>query len=113
MNTDELQDLLFNAWSSESSSQWRPENPARGQCGVTALVVQDMTGGEILRTTVDGHSHFYNRINGVRHDFTASQFTSPVVYEDILANREEAMADTNASQYAALSDAIKCLSQRP
>ncbi|WP_434095354.1 YunG family protein [Streptomyces flaveolus] len=30
----------------EDVSGWSPENPARGQCGVTALVVNDLLGGD-------------------------------------------------------------------
>ncbi len=40
--------VLFKAWSIESSSQWTIKNPTKGQCGVTALIVNDYFGGEIL-----------------------------------------------------------------
>jgi len=47
----------------EPSSLWTAENPARGQCGVTTLVIQkNCFGGKILKTT-DGAS-FYNEIDG-------------------------------------------------
>jgi hypothetical protein len=49
----ELEKALFQAWSLESSSKWIANNPAAGQCGVTALVVQDRLGGDILRTWLD------------------------------------------------------------
>jgi hypothetical protein len=48
---------LRRSWSIETSSGWQPGNPASGQCGVTALVVQDKLGGEILKTDVNGAWH--------------------------------------------------------
>lgn len=46
MSPNELLQTLYECWSSETSSQWLPENPARGQCNVTSMVVQDILGGE-------------------------------------------------------------------
>jgi hypothetical protein len=66
--------VLRRCWSHESSAQWTPDNPARGQCCVTALVIQDLFGGEIQKTLVDGQRHFYNRIDGSLYDFSADQF---------------------------------------
>ncbi|HEV2899718.1 MAG TPA: hypothetical protein VGX71_18140 [Pseudaminobacter sp.] len=47
---DELFEKLKTAWSKESSGSWSAENPAKGQCSVTSLVVQDLFGGSILKT---------------------------------------------------------------
>lgn len=91
------------AWSAESSSLYSEENPARGHCGVTALVVQDHFGGEIRKTPTEEGDHFYNYINGARHDLTVSQFNYVPTYLDIPVEREEAFADTNEEQYAALT----------
>ncbi|MGF1445020.1 MAG: hypothetical protein ACFBRM_02335 [Pikeienuella sp.] len=98
-----LRAALPAAWSPASSSLWTPESPAAGQCGVTALVVQDHLGGDILKTPWRGIWHFYNRLDGARHDVTGSQFDAPLAYEDLPATRAEAFADTNSAQYAALS----------
>lgn len=99
---ENIEHALRRCWSLETSSIWSEENPARGQCGVTALVIQDFFGGDILKTPVDGLWHFYNRIGMTRFDFTASQFDHPLVYEDIICNQEEAFRDTNGSQYEVL-----------
>ncbi len=40
-----IYEALIRSWSIETSSKWTTENPAKGQCGVTALVVQDIYGG--------------------------------------------------------------------
>ena len=45
----QIYEALIRSWSIETSSKWTIENPAKGQCGVTALVVQDIYGGEIKR----------------------------------------------------------------
>ena len=67
--------MIWDRFTSASPDEWTPENPARGQCAVTALIVQDMFGGELLRTTVDGESHYLNVIgDGTLVDLTAQQF---------------------------------------
>jgi hypothetical protein len=99
-----FEERLRRSWSLTSSTQWTAENPAKGQCGVTALVTNDHLGGEILKTPVGDQWHFYNRIDGRRVDLTASQFDSSIEYWDIPSDRNEAFSDTNANQYRALSE---------
>lgn len=101
-----LRQALEHAWSLASSSKYSIENPARGQCGVTALVVQDIFGGEILKTRTDEGMHFYNRIAGERHDLTLSQFDGPIPFDDIISSRDGALADTSDAQYRALRDRL-------
>ncbi|OCK53759.1 hypothetical protein [Bradyrhizobium sp. LMTR 3] len=98
---------LRDAWSAETSSQWRSDNPAAGQCSVTALVIQDELGGGILKTDVNGAWHFYNQVDGRRVDFTMSQFDSPIGYDDLPSNRQEAFSDTSARQYELLLGLVR------
>lgn len=69
---------LEAAWCRETSADpthWDPWNPAWGQCAVTALVVQDRFGGDLLRATVAGTSHYWNRLpDGTEVDLTRHQF---------------------------------------
>ncbi|MEV5979361.1 hypothetical protein [Streptomyces sp. NPDC052114] len=64
----------------DSTDVWPPDNPARGQCGVTALVLHDLLGGDLLRgeVLVDGaHAdyHWWNRLGeGLEIDLTREQF---------------------------------------
>jgi hypothetical protein len=97
---------LRTSWSPETNRQWSLSNPAQGQCSVTALVVQDVLGGDILKTTVQGSWHFYNLIEGQRWDFTVSQFAEPIGYADTPSTRDEALADTSAEQYRLLRDRV-------
>jgi hypothetical protein len=99
IQAEELKKILLESWSLESSSKWSKDNPAKGQCGVTALVVQDILGGEIRKTKLPDGLHFYNFINHKRYDLTASQFIGNITYKDLPSNREEAFADTDAEQY--------------
>ncbi|RAT07279.1 hypothetical protein A6E27_10125 [Bacillus cereus] len=101
-----IYEALIRSWSIETSSKWTTENPAKGQCGVTALVVQDIYGGEIKKTKVREAWHFYNFIDGQRFDFTEAQFNEKLNYMDIESNREEAFTDTNEKQYSMLKKKI-------
>lgn len=102
----EIMEALNKSWSLESSSKWSEDNPATGQCGVTALVVNDLLGGEIKKTKLPSGWHFYNVLNGTRYDFTESQFAEVLEYMDQLSNREEAFSDTNNRQYAYLKQHV-------
>lgn len=101
-----LFEALRDAWSAETASGWSEQNPAKGQCSVTSLLVHDLFGGEILKTATRGGTHFFNLIDGVRWDLTISQFDHPIPFRDVAASRDEAMADTSPRQYAALRQRI-------
>lgn len=110
---DRLRVALPKAWSLETAVQWRPENPALGQCNVTAAVICDLFGGEILRTRLPEVWHYYNRIEGRRVDFTDSQFTAPGAifaaperYDDEVATREDAMTGIPQREYDTLKAAL-------
>lgn len=82
-----LRPLVEAAWGPDTcdphnleTEGWEPTNPARGQCGVTALVLQDLLGGELILGEVFvgadkvGH-HYWNRLpDGTEVDLTAGQF---------------------------------------
>lgn len=94
------------AWSAATSGKWRADAPALGQCSVTALLLHDRYGLELLSTPTPWGPHFYNRKGGERLDLTAEQFAAlgaaPPAYLDRPASRGEALADTTPEQYAAL-----------
>ncbi|MCZ0737682.1 YunG family protein [Phreatobacter sp. AB_2022a] len=103
----QLLPILRACWSPETSSQWRPDNPARGQCNVTCLVVNDLYGGDILKTELPEGWHFYNRIAGERHDLTAGQFDTPPAYTDVASTRQEALDGTAEDCYATLKKRVE------
>lgn len=106
-----VRNALSQAWSLETAKQWTPECPAAGQCNVTAVVIHDLFGGEILQTALPDDwgdvIHFYNRIDGRVVDLTDSQFTEPIPYDDAPASRDAAMACVREAEYATLLSGIK------
>lgn len=102
----ELKKALYKSWSIDTSSKWTRQNPAKGQCGVTALIVNEMLEGDIAKTKIQGNWHFYNIINGKRYDFTESQFETPIEYDDTLSNQSEAYMNTNEKQYTILKQKV-------
>ena len=61
-------------------ADWHPGNPARGQCGTTALVLHDLFGGDLVlgEVRVAGERtglHWWNRFGaGLEVDLTRDQF---------------------------------------
>jgi hypothetical protein len=65
------------AWDEDTcQGEWNPQIPSLNQCAVTALVVQDYFGGEMIRCSLsDNDSHYWNKLpDGNEIDFTFSQF---------------------------------------
>src|SRR5688572_19454287 len=117
-----IREALLKSWSSETGLLYSKDTaPSYGQCAQTAIVIQEIYGGEILKTDgwprQDGSGtrgrHFYNQINGKRHDFTAGQFTEmtpytcDIEYKDLPSSPEEAATETRKSQIDALRIAFK------
>lgn len=103
IDTEAVTAALRASWSAQTSSGWQPDNPARGQCNVTALVIQETFGGRLLQTPVDGVPHYYNEIDGRSLDLTVSQFHgAPPDYLDLPATRDAALAGTTSERYATM-----------
>jgi 8-oxo-dGTP pyrophosphatase MutT (NUDIX family) len=81
----EIRTAVREAWGPDTCdpkgfAEWRADNPGRGQCGMTAMVVQDLLGGELVLGEVQvvgskvGH-HYWNQLpDGTLVDLTADQF---------------------------------------
>ncbi len=82
MELSKLESLLKQAWIQETSADpknWNSQNPAWGQCAVTALIVNDYCGGDIVWAEVElpneqKASHYFNLIDGEDTDLTCDQF---------------------------------------
>ncbi|MBW5485690.1 alpha/beta fold hydrolase [Streptomyces bambusae] len=83
----DLEAAIRAGWSAEtceptdtSRIPWTPENPAWGQCDITALVVQDLVGGDLVLSDVfhEGRQEGYHWGNllpgGLLVDLTREQF---------------------------------------
>lgn len=94
---EKLKLILQNCWSKETSvdsKNWTNENPAYGQCAVTALIVNDYLGGDIVwsyATFPNGTkiSHYFNNIGGIEIDFTKEQFPKETVILKGVAKTKE------------------------
>lgn len=80
----------FSQATSELPEQWTPDNSSIGQCHTSALVLQDLYGGEIVNCVAydpdSDHStlHFWNVIDGITLDITRDQFPDWTVYRDLM-----------------------------
>jgi hypothetical protein len=116
----DLQAIIRSGWSAESCDpvdvqDWSPQNPARGQCAVTALVLQEILGGELLLADVlNEHGsrqgvHFWNRLaGGLEVDLTREQFKpSEVVQTPTVVDRPDDLTTVRLyPQYQALAGAV-------
>jgi hypothetical protein len=68
---------LQRHWCAETSflpDGWTQERPSFGQCAVTAMIVHNRFGGEVLRTLNEGVIHYWNRVDDIDVDLTRDQF---------------------------------------
>ena len=81
----ELERAFRAAWARDTCddddlADWCPENPARGQCGVTAMVLWELAGGALMLGEVHVGAartgmHWWNRLpGGLEIDLTREQF---------------------------------------
>ena len=123
--TKALQESWSATTSYESDENWWLENPARGQCVVSSLVVQDYFGGDIVRYAVTGdgvdETHYFNVLDGgTVLDTTRSQYKDKKVNMiekpiDLAKNnfssvRERCLADKETNyRYTLLQEKVKAL----
>lgn len=112
MNLDQLIHALPLAWCDETSAdpdRWTEHTKARGQCAVTALVVQDHLGGDLLRAEIrhwrdtsgnDVESHYWNLLpGGIQVDLTAAQFTNNITRQNTqVRDREYVLSHESTRQ---------------
>jgi hypothetical protein len=101
------QALRDRGWSAATvSAGYDPARRARNQCSVTALAVQTMFGGDIVKTPTVGGTHFYNHVDGVYWDLTVEQFDAPIPFANLPSSRDEALADSSPAKLEALLAAV-------
>ena len=75
-------DLLSGIWSADTCAprmrdEWSPENKTRGQCSITAFLMQDLYGGKVFGVPLkDGNFHCFNAASDCVFDLTSEQFGS-------------------------------------
>jgi hypothetical protein len=69
LSLNEIERALRSSWAADTCSPddaarvpWSSDNPAWGHCDVTALVVNDLLGGDLVvgEVRVDGEQHGYH-----------------------------------------------------
>lgn len=99
---EDLGRALECSWSKQTSADpdvWSADNPAWGQCAVTALVVQDYFGGDLLRVQASGPGfpswgHYWNRLpSGLVVDFTQRQFPLGTDFAQLQVRERSALLD--------------------
>lgn len=99
----------WDVWTS-ANDDWSPDVPSAGQCAVTALVVQDWFGGDLMRAVVQGQSHYWNRIDGVDFDLTRDQFSEFVPSNEAVRDRAYVLSyPATAKRYELLRDRVRRL----
>lgn len=107
-----FQQIMRACWSARTSAAtpevWGEGPVSTGQCAVTALLFQDVFGGELLRSVVNGESHYWNLTeDGVEVDFTRSQFQVPLIFSEdtVIRDREYVLGNPNtAARYETLKE---------
>lgn len=74
----ELREKLEKCWCIETiwhKPDWNPDKLSKGQCYVTAILIQDILGGRIYHGTVESENHYWNELpDGTEVDLTSDQF---------------------------------------
>ncbi len=68
---------------------WTAENPTKGHCAIVAAIIQIFFGGDLVSIKIEGHSHWFNRIDGCYYDFTRDQYPG----KSILVNQSLSIED--------------------
>lgn len=86
---DDLYSALLHIWCRDTCAprlrvKWSPENPALGQCSVTAFLAQDIFGGKVCGVLrAGGNYHCYNVVGDCCFDLTSEQFgDEKLCYDD-------------------------------
>jgi hypothetical protein len=125
LTVDALRPIMRAAWGPDTcypnfSDDWQADNPGRGQCGMTALVVQDLLGGDLILAEVhiDGSkdgNHYWNRLaDGTEVDLTADQFLPhEVIVNPQVVDRPPDAPRRFREQYELLRDRVLAAIERP
>jgi hypothetical protein len=118
VSLDALAEILPFGWRADTAwiDDWNEQNPARGQCGSTALVVQDLRGGTLMRGLVRDRSHetavhYWNVLATGGTDLTWQQFSpsARVVECKAVARTDLLCSSWFVDRYRTLGDRVQLL----
>jgi hypothetical protein len=76
---------------------------AEDQDGIISVLIHDIFGGEILKTKSKGGWHFYNRIDGIRIDFSKPDFGKScdmTLFQDLPVSNDDTSCCFEPEQYS-------------
>jgi hypothetical protein len=93
---------LEKSWGEETATfadvkkKWSKDNPPRGQCLVTAVIINDLFGGKLVYDRI--HHHLWNELpDGTWQDFTRKQFkTKTALVITKYKTKNEVLSDEHA-----------------
>lgn len=89
---------------------WTESDPTLGQSQITAMLVNELFGGEIYETDIDGRAHYFNKIDGRYVDLARDHYDelfAAVPYENGKTTEEKALVSEEvADRYEMLKKKI-------
>ncbi len=104
MDIDLFKYVLNFAWTKETClptlrDDWSNDNKCLGQGTITALIINDIYGGKIVRTSTSVGDHYYNVIDDKIVDLTARQIPEEPQYEYFSeVNRDELLSNDDIKE---------------
>ena len=96
---------LKKIWAREKSKDKALQTKEYHKDSINSRLIQDVFGGEILKTPVKNDWYFYNRINGERIDFSkysARKTQNERVFEDLPSLPDETFNYVAQEDYSTL-----------
>lgn len=111
---EKIEKALEKSWCGKTATfadmqnKWSEDNKARGQCLVTAVIINDLLGGKLVYDRAN--HHFWNELpDRTWQDFTRSQFKNGKVFsvtkyktKDEILYDEHAIKNKTAQRYKLL-----------
>ena len=100
-----VQAALNRALGWDNDTRYRSHYPSDNFSSVISQLIYDSFGGEILKTHMKKGWHFYNRINGERFDFSASEMRKSMAgqsFEDIPSAPDEIQNYFEQEEYSSI-----------
>lgn len=112
---DAIAGSIRDSWRADSAwiDDWSADNPPRGQCGSSSLVLQDLRGGTLVRALVAVDDveivHYWNVLDLGQVDLTWHQFppTSRIVHAEAITRDELLVSDWFVDRYRALEERVE------
>jgi len=113
-----VKEIIPRCWSEKTAykNEWDINNPSKNQCAVTAMVVQDVVGGDIVCCkTSDNDLHFWNVLSdGTHEDLTEDQFDDIIYplkdhFEIYSREKLELNEDTRKRYFLLITELLSCL----